>query len=448
MIRSTTDRTAHGMTELACLLDSHGAKLGAAQLRRLDWLTRSFGRAVVWKRGTRLAGGCVAVVIDPPSGAGAELLYSSLTPDIAVVIPFGENPAFDFLKSKLTAFGTVGAGSADGPHELWWGGRSWQSPALGPESKGLRIISCYPRALGETTTYHLRHSLERLGATFEIEAVDTVHADHLLASEKADFIARMWEDSDLPVLFVEADTMLQAQPAVPVAAQCDFAVHPWNGWEMSGRTLYFGRSRAGEALLRTWQQLTHAYPAVWEGYLLDQAWSLTSSQMPLDTVWLPRTYHAVAGEAAAKRATIVHNLEPTTADLGPDPDFAHAIRRARRAGRTGARDALIVLSSAAKPDKGITVILRDVETAGARAIAASIQAVTRAFAADSGGFSRLELSLCPRQDDVRLAREAAFQASNAVLEIAPAQDLPSDLFHSLALSGQTGRLAHMTRYQH
>lgn len=448
MMRSTTDQTADGMMELARLLGSHGAKLGAAQLRRLHWLTRSVGPAVLWKSGTRPAGGSVVIVIDPPSGAGAELFYGSLAPDIAVAIPFGENPAFDFLKSKLTAFGTVGAGSVDGPHELWWGGLSWHSPARSPRPQGVRIISCYPRALGETTAYHLRHSLERLDARFTIEAIDTVHAGHMLASEKADFIARMWEDSDFPVLFVEADTMLQAQPAVPAEAQCDFAVHRWNGWEMSARTLYFSRSGAGEAMLRTWRQLTHSYPAVWEGYLLDQAWSLTSSQMPLDTVWLPRDYHAVAGEAAAKRATIVHNLAPTTANLGPDPDFANAVRSARRAGRTGARDALIVLSSAAKPDKGITVILRDVEAAGARAIAASIQAVTRAFAADSGGFSRLELSLCPWQDDVRLAREAAFQARNTVLEIAPAQDLPSDLFHSLALSGQTARLAHMTRYQH
>ncbi|CCE05283.1 conserved hypothetical protein [Bradyrhizobium sp. STM 3843] len=447
MMRSTADRTSDATTKLAQLLLSNGAKLGAAQLRRLSWLVRSFGPAAVWGSSAHAGQGRVVVVIDPPSGAGAELLYSSLTSDTAVVIPFGENPAFDFLKSKLTEFGTVGACGADGPHELWWGGLRWRPQADPINAATLRVVSCYPRALGEIRAYHLKRSLDRLGLPFTIEAIDTVHDDRLLASEKADFILRMWKRHDEPLLFVDADTMLQALPSLLVEADGDFAVHKWNSWEMSTRTLYFGRSTAAEAMLLTWQELTHSYVAVWEGYLLDQAWSLTSSQMPLDTVWLPRSYHAVAGEAGARRATIVHNLAPTTADLGPDPDFADAVRAARRAGRSGARDSLIVLNSTATSDKAITVILRDVEAAGARATAASLQAVTRAFTADCGGFARLEVSLCPWQDDVRVAREAAFLAHNKVVEIDPAQELPNDLFRTLAASETKGRSVNVTRYQ-
>ena len=74
------------------------------------------------------------------------------------MIPFGENPAFDFLKSKLTEFGTVGACGADGPHELWWGGVSWQESADTPTPL---VVSCYPRALGEMHAFHLKRSLER-----------------------------------------------------------------------------------------------------------------------------------------------------------------------------------------------------------------------------------------------------------------------------------------------
>jgi hypothetical protein len=187
--------------------------------------------------------------------------------------------------------------------------------------------------------------------------------------------------------------------------------------------------------------------AVWEAYLLDQAWSLTASQMPLDTVWLPRSYHAVAGETGAKHATIVHNLKATTADLGPDPDFADTVRPARRAGRTGARDALVVLNSNVATGKAVTVILRDVEGSGARATAASIQAVTRAFEADCGDFARLELSLCPWQDDVRIAKEAAFLADNRVIEIAPWQELPSNLFRSLANSDTIVQAGTVTSYR-
>ncbi|MCP3374117.1 hypothetical protein [Bradyrhizobium cajani] len=50
-----------------------------------------------------------------------------------------------------------------------------------------------------------------------------------------------------------------------------------------------------------------SYPAIWEGYLLDQARSLTSSQVALDTVWLPRSYHAMKGDLGSPRATILHD---------------------------------------------------------------------------------------------------------------------------------------------
>jgi hypothetical protein len=436
--------------DLADLLQSRGARLGATQLSRLAWLARTYGPPVLWEPGAhhdaRAKDGRVVVVVDPPSGAGAELLYGSLGANAAVAIPFGENPAFDFLKSKLTEFGMVGTCGVEGPHELWWGGRQWREPA-GPDSNLPHVVSCYPQSYGDLHAYHLKRSLQRLGVSFDIVPIDTIHRDRMLAHEKAGFIARMWDRHQAPLLFVDTDVMLQAEPVLPLQTGCDFAVHKWNGWEMSTRTLYFGRSKAAEALLRTWQQLASTYPAVWDAYLLDQAWSLTASQMPLDTVWLPRSYHAVAGEAGTKHATIVHNLKATTADLGPDPDFADTVRPARRAGRTGARDALIVLTSRATSNKAVTVILRDVEGSGARATAASIQSITRAFEADCGGFSRLELSLCPWQDDVRVAKEAAFLADNRVIEIAPWQELPSDLFRAMASSKTVVQAGTVTSYR-
>lgn len=42
----------------------------------------------------------VIVLAEPPSGPAAEMLYRSLRTDCMVVVPFGENPAFDFLKSS------------------------------------------------------------------------------------------------------------------------------------------------------------------------------------------------------------------------------------------------------------------------------------------------------------------------------------------------------------
>src|SRR5690348_3227884 len=194
--------------DLMDLLRSHGARLGPAQLRRLEWLVRTYGPPVLWDSGTRghnmsAQGGRVVIVIEPPSGAGAELLYGSLDANTAVAIPFGENPAFDFLKSKLTEFGMVGTCGVDGPHELWWGGLAWHAPEKFDTDILPHVVSCYPQAYGELHAYHLKRSLERLGLAFDIVALDTVHSDRMLAYEKAEFIARMWDRHQAPLLFVD-----------------------------------------------------------------------------------------------------------------------------------------------------------------------------------------------------------------------------------------------------
>jgi len=430
----SAEQTNGMRAELDRLLQSNGIKIGQAQRRRIDWLVERFGAPLMRDSDFAGADSGVIIVAEPPSGAGAELLFRALHGGLVVVIPFGENPVFDFLKSKLTEFGTVGSCGADGPHELWWGGIEW--PALGPHNASPvarpRVISCYPRGGDESAILRLKRTLAMFELEFDVEPIASAHTNGLHCVEKAEFLLRMWHSYREPLLFVEADAVLRRPPLLPASLDCDFALHKWNRWEMSARTIYLGRSTATEALLETWHQLATFYPAVWEGYLLDQAWSLTSSQLPLDTVWLPRSYHALTGEFGARRAAIIHDLPATTADLGPDPTIAADLRGPRRAGRTGARESLIVIKSPVTSSEGVAVILRDLQSSDARTVAASIEALTTAFTSDCGGFGQFELSLCPWQDDVTIAREAATMAKCRVLEIAAGQKIPVDLFGSLA----------------
>lgn len=410
------------------LLRAGGIRLGKAQHDRLAFLTGQYGPATLGN--SEPPHGGVIILKEPPSGAAAELFYRSLTPGCAVVIPTGENPGFDFLKSKLTEFGTVAPCGADGPHEMWWGGIGW-SKFLSAAADGAvtpRIISCYPRGSADKRAEDLRLSLERLRLHAHVEAIETQFDDRLLCFEKAEFILRMWSTYSEPLLFVEHDAMMREAPLLPSFLGCDVALHKFNRWEMSARTLYLGRSERAEMLLRTWQQLAASYPAIWEGYLLDQAWSLASSQLPLDTVWLPRSYHALTGDLGAARASIAYAQPTTTLDLGPDPGFANLVRAARRAGRTGARDAFMVMTSHVQAGSNVMVILRDVSTSNAGDVAATVEAVTGAYAADCGGYGRLELSLCGWQEDVGAAREAAAQAHYRILEIAPGQRIANDFF--------------------
>ncbi len=420
------DRTQANLDQL---LQSGGIRLGRAQHDRLGWLVGQYGAPTMDGIPDGRRNG-VVILKEPPSGAAAELFYRSLNPACAVVIAGSENPGFDFLKSKLTEFGTVGPCGAEGPHEMWWGGIGWSKflSAADDCTARPRIVSCHPRGGDDGAAHELRQSLERLQLNCHIEAIETQLADRVLCFEKAEFLLRMWTTYREPLLFVEAGATLREAPLLPSFLGCDVAVHKWNRWEMSARTLYLGRTKAAEMLLRTWQQLAASYPAIWEGYLLDQAWSLTSSQVPLDTVWLPRSYHALQGDLGASRATILHDQQTTTLELGPDPGFASIVRTARRAGRTGARDAFMVMTSKAETGNGIAVILRDVSVSDPGAVAATLEAVTGAYAADCGGYGRLELSLCAWQDDVGVAREAAGLARYRILEIAPGQHIANDFF--------------------
>jgi len=424
------------------LLAANGIRMSAAQRRRLTWLSERLGPVAVNHAGSVPARDHgVIILVEPPSGPAAEMLYRSLRTDCAVVVPFGENPAFDFLKSKLTDFGTIGP-CFDGPHEMWWGGLNWRpiAPEAGSRSDApLRVVSCYPRALGDSHSHALREKLAEFQIACDIVPIDAADGERLRASDKSAFVLRMWEQHREPLLFIEADAALSEPPLLPAHLACDIALHKWNRWEMSARTLYLGRTPAAEALLRNWHHIATAYPAVWEGYLLDQAWSLTSSQMALDTAWLPRSYHAPTEDAGTPRhTTVVHNLPTDNSDLGPDAEFGIAMRAARRASRSGGHDAMIVIQSQAASNDAITVIMRDIATSDAREMAASIDAVTGTFAADCGGFGRLELALCAWQDDIRAAKSAAKSTNNRIIEIAPWQTLPADLFRTVGQSRDAG----------
>jgi len=320
---------------------------------------------------------------------------------------------------------------------MWWGGIGWSKllSVADASTPRPRIISCYPLGSETATTCRLQQSLDLLQLESHIEPIPTAFDSRMLCFEKVEFITRMWSRYSEPLLFIESGSILRAPPLLPSSIGCDVAVHKWNGWEISGRTVYFGRSARAEQLLRAWRYLATLYPLVWEGYLLDQAWSLTSSEVPLDTVWLPPGYHAMEGDSAINRATIVHDRTDTTTDLGPDPGFAGLVRTARRAGRIGAHEAFMVMTSRAAAENGVTVILRDIGANDAGTVAATVEAVTSAFAADCGGHGRLELSLCNWHADIGAAQEAAKLARYRILEIAPGHSIPTDFFASLSSGG-------------
>lgn len=97
MRRSSVEQADDSEADIGRLLRPHGVRLGQPQLRRLAWLARRFGAPTLWESSAHpAAGDGFVIVIDPPNGAGAELLCRALHAESIVAIPFGENPGFDF----------------------------------------------------------------------------------------------------------------------------------------------------------------------------------------------------------------------------------------------------------------------------------------------------------------------------------------------------------------
>jgi hypothetical protein len=413
MIKAVRSQLSEPPLRDAVAADS-GLRLGLRQRERLAWLAARNGSPRLWNGRMVLPAGIRSVIVtEAPTGPRIEMLRHALAPDAVVVIPYAENPVFDVLKSKLVEFGTIGAAGADGPHELWWGGLGWEEfPAPSRASDIPMIVSGYCTPDQADDAGRLGDTLGALGIPFDIRPVDG--PANRMTPAKIALIHDAWRHSPGPVLWLDPATRVRGVPALPAAMACDFAVHKWRRWEFALGTLYFGRSAEAEALLLTWYGLAVACPDVIASHLLDQAWSLTASQVALDTIWLPRSYHAPYDAAPGARPVIVHDIRADAATLAPFDVVPAALEAARRACRIGAPEAHLVMAAPSGRRGVITVMMRDICDADATMVAAAVEAAAEAFASDSGGFSQLEMSLCRWDADIASIRRATVDTTYLV----------------------------------
>ncbi|WP_167315787.1 class I SAM-dependent methyltransferase [Paraburkholderia phytofirmans] len=143
----------------------------------------------------------------------------------------------------------------------------------------------------------LRSTLERFGVDHEFKEINSMGAWELNCAYKAKFILECWGNSDVPVVWIDADATIEANPSLFQSVNADFGVHKWHGktndeqgWQFASGTLYFGKSENARKLLEQWILRCEADPATWDQEHLCSAWCDVSSVISLKTVWLPRSY--------------------------------------------------------------------------------------------------------------------------------------------------------------
>jgi hypothetical protein len=416
------------------LFHSRGASatcLGDIQRQRLMRLMQRYRTQVAWDGQSAVTAPAAAVfVMQAVNATQVETLIGALHENSVVILPFGENPAFDLLKSRLHAYGSIGAEGWLAPHHVWWGGVKplavptglyRKKDTLFMSSVGADIDSGYPGRLAR--------DMQQIGLELALDLPGTRRG----GSAKIDFIIAQWEQSSRPVFWIDPNAAVYQHPLLPQALECDFAVQQRTSGEMQPGALFFNQTEPARALLDVWQRLTRAYPELPEAFLLDQAWTLATSQRQLETAWLPETYGR-AGTPEIRERDAVIQYDSSQATQPPQDDLTWRCQRARRFGRHEAPEAHLVMPGTARSRGQITVLLRDVLASGAEDVSAAVEAVARAFAHDPAGFAQMELVLCAWESDVE--RVMQIDDDSWVLVTEPSERLEPDTFGTLDLSTQ------------
>lgn len=379
---------------------AHALGLGAAQLKRLEQLTSGGRSAVLWNGVDAIPTRSAIFVLEAANAARIETLIDALHEDSVVIIPCSENPAFDVLKSRLVPHGSIGACGALAPHHLWWGSVKPLALRTGMYRKQDTLyISSFEKASPVANAAEfLRADLTRFGLESVVQvAVPDAESD-LPGPAKINFIIKQLEVACRPVLWIDPRARVQGLPFLPQALGCDFAIHRRPSGELDTGVMFFHQTETSRALLDVWQRLTRSHPALPESFLLDQAWTLVAAQRQIETAWLPDDYWQISELRATSKTTVIR------ADAAEDErtsldNAAAKLNSGRRFGRHQAPEAHLIMNADVEGRGPITVMIRDVLAAGARDVSEAVEATARAFAADCGGFSQLEVVLCAWDDD-------------------------------------------------
>jgi hypothetical protein len=361
------------------------------------------------------------------------MLVAALHENSIVIVPFGENPAFDFLKSKLIAYGSIGSQGSAAPHHVWWGGLKPLPVRTGLYPRdGVLFLSSFAGVDRPQDAARRSADLTRLGLDGIVEHLASDAATKRPAPAKIAFIIEQWEQSHRPVFWIDPAAQLRQHPILPQSLGCDFAVHRRRSGEIDTAALFFHQTEPARALLDIWKRLSDGFPELPDSFLLDQAWTLAASQRQLESAWLPPSYWRTDDPAARDDSAVIVGSR-SRADDDPVNFLAAHAQQARRFGRHQAPESHLVMPATAGTRGPITVLVRDVLAGNALEASAAIEAAAQAFATDSGGFSKMEVVLCAWDEDVEAVLNIA--DDSWVLVTDPSERLEAHAFRMLETPG-------------
>jgi len=176
-----------------------------------------------------------------------------------------------------------------------------------PTKKPFKVVSFYTSD-NEYAEHarRLRMSLNRFGIAHEIVEIESLGSWEMNCAHKSNFLRDMWNASNVPIVWIDADATIEAQLTLFEAIDADVAFHKWNDHQLASGTIYFGKSALARLLIDRWVLRCEADPVTWDQVHLQSAWCDIATSAPLRTVFLPRTYLQIFDGPRDEGATIVH----------------------------------------------------------------------------------------------------------------------------------------------
>ena len=412
---------------LKALLTERGHQIGDTQLQRLCECAEIDDAVTVWDKDSDISQSSVVLVDEAPNPPQVHALRRALSPQATVIIPYSENPAFDYLKSRLRCRGVIGTQAPEAPHLIWWGGRSSKAPksCIG-DLLNAHVVSCVrPNTPQDTTAALFAKALDVFGISYTIERDEAFISCDESAPMRSRLLLAAWETTTKPLIWLDPHSTADLTSLDIDVTRADFAA-VLSSSGLSTGFLYFGRTPAALDLLKNWQSLCVEYPRLSAEYLLDAAWAMVSSQRTLVTKWLSPQ-------------------RPASDDArGSDP-WPHAFeqhmlttpgqRRARKAGRTGSPEPHCIVNSRFA-GRGPLLLVTHAQGSAAQT-ANLVRSAATAFAAKDGGFSCLGILVC--HDTSEAAEAVRLTNDGWILYALPGLALEPDTFQRLSAYSDADR---------
>lgn len=138
----------------------------------------------------------------------------------------------------------------------------------------------------EALANQLRLSLDRLDLPHRIEPIKSLGSWVANTGLKSKFIKKVWNETDGPICWVDADAEVLRAPSFVFGNPFDVAMVRRHGWYDISSFVYLNRSEATGRLVSEWAQLCQKNPHVWDQVLLTLAWYRTAQAGELSSLFL------------------------------------------------------------------------------------------------------------------------------------------------------------------